>query len=85
MLFTKEEIEVLSNSMKQFEYCPIQILTPDLQKQITKSISALTNFTKQEFTLLAFAVDYARELSAGNTRTLDRLYRRLVTLAESGI
>lgn len=93
MLFNSNEISVLIAAVKAYEHSPLQVLKPELRKSLNASIlgklsslSALTFFTKQEFTYMALAVDYVldspSDFGIPSSLNLQRLRDRLISLAE---
>lgn len=92
MLFNSKEIALIITALEDYADSPLQILRIDLRDKLSASITTklkaltpLTVFTKQEFTLMAVAVEQSRTISTNlgtNSYFLERLRDRLISLAE---
>ncbi len=70
MLFNSDECAIIIGALETYDEIPRGILKPNVQHDIASSasrklseISSLTNFTKQELTVMALAVQFIIGLS----------------------
>ncbi len=92
MLFNEKECSIIITALETYDEEPRGMLIPDVQHSVTTSalkklnvLSPLTYFTKQEFTIMALAVQFVIDCSKNqnirNSSYLFSLFKKLCELA----
>ena len=93
MLFNNEEITILISALETYNDAPRNELRPELQNTLVNSsieklenLTALTYFTKQEFSIMALAMNFIIQSLEISGNIVDdftfTLFHRLIALAE---